>query len=187
MDDNDYVPVMPPVMGRFHLPTILREAALVRSADDLEVRLESELSDTPLRQRFVAAYFSLKEAALSCSPDQASASKSHFICLNAVRRNLLAEELYRTVLYPKIDDLVEDQGDIPSFIEERVKIAELLMAPEKQGRFGADLWFGAGSVADANVGVRMSGAWVDYRTAVERIPTTIIGEELKRKIVSYAA
>jgi hypothetical protein len=99
----------------------------------------------------------------------------------------LAEELYRTVLYPKIDDLIENHGDIPSFIDERIKIAELLMAPEKQGRFVSDAWFGHGSLVDARFGVKVNGEWIGHRAAIAQMDSKLIGEELKRKMILYAA
>lgn len=187
VDDNDYQPVMPGVMGKYHLPTILREAALCKSADEFDSRLMSILPDIVLRQRFTSAYADLKNAMHSSVSENSLSARSNFICLNAIRRNLLAEELYRTVLYPKIDDLIENHGDIPSFIDERIKIAELLMAPEKQGRFVSDAWFGHGSLVDARFGVKVNGEWIGHRAAIAQMDSKLIGEELKRKMILYAA
>ena len=96
---------MPARMGRLHLGSVLKAAALNGSIG-LDRRLEPLLPDAAMRERFVRAWTAVREAADAAAPLAAG-----FVAFNACRLNSTVPALYRAGLMLSIDALIE-AGDV---------------------------------------------------------------------------
>lgn len=187
VDDNDYVPSMPEKMGTYHLPTIMTKAAYAGSGPELMEELAHHLADISLRQEFADAYLKLRNAFLDRFSGHNRSSAQLFLALNCIRRNALCRPLYRTVLYPEMDEVIENGADVGEFIHERVALARLLHSPVKHRSFDATLWFGLPATVHVSRGISLNGIPVDSVTATKRLDERVFGAELKIKVIGYVS
>jgi hypothetical protein len=101
--DNDYRPIMDRQTGDFHLNTILSHLSVSNTKNEADAALKPHLADPRLRHELIAASF---DAASSINHITASTSTKHNAAFHALRLNSSFEPLYRTVLYPRLDDIV---------------------------------------------------------------------------------
>jgi hypothetical protein len=123
--DNDYVPVMPLMTGQFHLNTILK---LVSKASS-EVEAKSQLGPhlTPrLIDELVRNYVDcLCDLNVRMGEEEGCGA---FIRLNSMRRNSTPKELFRTVIYPEIEELEYSGACVEKFINKKIEIGIFKLA-----------------------------------------------------------
>lgn len=132
---------MPERMGHFHLNTIIRNASVCSSAAEMERALRNDLNDAPLRAEFITSYTMLRDAYFRQFHEEHQTNVKVFLSLNAIRLNTAIPELYRTNLYPKIDQLVLEGGDVTEFIHRIVAKAKTYLTDVKAGHADVSAWF----------------------------------------------
>lgn len=115
-EDNDYDPVMPPVMGDYHLSSIISQTALSEFGllDD-GGRLKELLPNDRLRGDLLKSYGALVKFFDSVA--HGKKKLRDFIKINAIRKNSENADLYRTELYPRIRKTISCRGEIRPLIE----------------------------------------------------------------------
>ncbi|RQP23680.1 hypothetical protein [Piscinibacter terrae] len=103
---------MPARMGRYHLNTILREAALSGEAD-MDARLAPSLPDAALRQRLVQSLLQLRQEAPLPQDETQRRHAQAFTALNACRLNSNMPRLYRAALMQHIEQCLAADDPVP--------------------------------------------------------------------------
>lgn len=113
--DDDHVAVMPPKMGAFQLGECLSIIASSTTACEAERRLSDLAVPDALRRTFVNAVNQLYGWLSLDDPAYMSVAK-----LKCLVRACPASSLYRTLLYPRIDE-AESYGSVGSLISETIR------------------------------------------------------------------
>ncbi|MDR7299496.1 hypothetical protein J2X16_004866 [Pelomonas aquatica] len=115
-------PQMPPVMGRFHLNSILKVSAFDIDPVVLNQRVKPLIDDDDLRERLAISICAVRKAYIAKQPGKRWLSRA-YVGINAVRRNSEIAELYRFNLEPELVVRfygAPDASEIASFIHHTV-------------------------------------------------------------------
>ena len=112
---NPLITGMPEKTGRFHLNTLLREAALCMQPEQMFRALEPYLPDAPLRRELVDHYWPLRAIYAKANVDLDDRGHT-FLALNAIRVNTVVKGLLRPQLDERIEELVLGGGSVAHFM-----------------------------------------------------------------------
>jgi len=81
------------------------------------------LPDAPLADNFATAYYELLRLLRATHQQGIDGSYVEAARVNAMRLNTDCHQLYRTVLYPRIEAIVESNGDIAELVKSLLGVA----------------------------------------------------------------
>jgi hypothetical protein len=181
-----HVVSMPPVMGAFHLNSILRASAWCVDPLQLDAVLQPLLGDDGLRADLVRATSALRRACLADvdGSSEARAALQTFVRLNAVRLNTLLPDLYRYVFARRVDELVESGEPAGPFIDALTAKACALLAEPVDGQCDLSAWLGTGFVLTETRGLVLDDAPVPLSAAVSILRDQCASDEERHLITS---
>lgn len=114
--DNDELPTMPYQSGTYHLNTILQQLAI----SDTPAIAEQRVTTLPnaLRHQLISAYF---DCLNRVAHEDGKTPERLVARLNALRLNAPLTRLWRTNLYPEIEQLIPGKDDLQTFINRLIE------------------------------------------------------------------
>jgi hypothetical protein len=167
--DPNFVPRMPSQMGRFHLPSVLRIAALSKNRNQLDRYLDDLLTDDELKTTFCDAYMDFRDSCEHNSRARIGSRGDSFRALNALRLNSSLDFLYRTVLNPLIECTEPTEDAVTQIISETVSNATFLLTTPKTGAFCYEPWFKRNLTASLTDGLVDGTVRISLGTALSSI------------------
>lgn len=132
-EDNDVDPIMPPKMGDYHLNSILAHIAADAPLCEGASSLDSLLPNERLRCALLRSYKALIQEVAAGRERGCRDRLLGKIRLNALRRNATLDKLYRTKLYPHINDVVSTKKNCAAYINEMIGYASTCFDGRKDG------------------------------------------------------
>lgn len=126
-DAGPFTLVMPERMGRFHLNSLLSRAATCSTAQQADAKLAEDIDDDGLRTTLIDCLWQLRAAFSGRFAEDARPLALEYMRLNALRRNARMDDMFHTVLNPRIAALVRDEGDLQQFMRPLLHRASLVL------------------------------------------------------------
>lgn len=180
-NDPETRPQLPEKLGRFHLNTVLKQAALCTSQDELEQTLQALLPDTVLRQSFIQSYWALMQAQ-TYTHDAAR----WFTTFNALRLNTTSTEFQRPNLYAAIEQLLIEGSDVSAFIETHLHLGQTLFAEPVHQEITLDGWSNSALSLSMHQGFRINQRECSLQEALSTLHNHILTPAQKTRIMNHA-
>jgi hypothetical protein len=164
--DPSYVPQMPQKMGRYSLNEILIALSIARSELIADTLLTDLIAEPSLRERLIRAFFKLRNAAFAHEQTNIHRPSQLFVAINCLRVNQPFESLYRTKLFPAIDELVEQKGDVTAFLASRINGAKMFLSEIKNNKIVLDGWLGKSSNLCVRGDLTVNGQKISENSAI---------------------
>lgn len=126
--DNNMVQTMPPAFGRYPLNPLIRAVVCAQNLVEAMEVARHVLPDAVLADDFAAAYYKLILLLSSTYQQDINGSYVEAARVNSLRLNTDCLQLYRTILYPRIEGIVEANEDVNDFVKGLLGVATAHLA-----------------------------------------------------------
>ena len=180
---------MPEGLGDYHLNTIMRRICLCGSPAQAGRELAPLLGDAALRQRFVQAYWRLRQAYLASKPARCRGHATLYLALNAYRLNGDLPLLYRPHLVRRIEGMLA-APDLPEQVDLmlrqlRAHAATQLAEPRDQ-HLDLFAWTGRRLQFDETRLRTQAGKPLPPAELIEALDAKIFNHEQKQQLLEMA-
>jgi hypothetical protein len=126
--DNNVVQNMPSSFGSYPLNRVIRAVVSSENLSEAVIAARDVLPDAAMATDFAAAYYDLLQFLGSTFQQGLLGSYVQAARVNSLRLNTDCPQLYRTILYPRIEEVVATNGDFNELLKDLLCVATAHLA-----------------------------------------------------------